>query len=70
LPARTRWPAKILTPLAPHADVRPRVHVRAALPDEDVTGLHALPGEDLDPAPLPRAVTPVAGAALTLLVRH
>src|SRR3989442_14622432 len=56
--------------VAPHADVRPRVHVRAALADEDVAGPHALAGEDLDPAPLPPAVAPVAGAALTLLVRH
>src|SRR3989442_1335069 len=56
--------------VAPHADVRPRMHVRAALADEDVAGPHALAGEDLDPAPLPRAVASVAGAALTLLVRH
>src|SRR2546426_4355041 len=56
--------------VAAHADVRPRVHVGAALTDEDVAGPHALAGEDLDPAPLPPAVAPVAGAALTLLVRH
>src|SRR5437667_297332 len=54
----------------PHAHVRPRVHARTALTDEDVAGPHALAGEDLDPAPLPGAVAPVAGAALTLLVRH
>src|SRR5919198_3653121 len=56
--------------VAPHADVRPRVHARAALADEDVAGAHGGAGEDLDAAPLPGAVAPVAGAALTLLVRH
>src|SRR5437762_5997365 len=47
--------------VTPHADVRPRVHVRAALPDEDVPGAHVRAGEDLDPAPLSCAVAPVAG---------
>src|SRR5262245_14049454 len=56
--------------VAAHADVRAGVDARAALPDEDVAGAHLLARVDLDPAPLPLAVAPVAGAALTFLVRH
>src|SRR2546428_1628062 len=56
--------------VASHADVRPRVHVCAALADEDVPGAHVRAGEDLDPAPLAGAVAPVAGAALAFLVCH
>src|SRR5207253_384728 len=54
----------------PHADVRPGVHVGAALPHEDVPGPHGLAGEELDAAALSRAVATVPGAALPLLVRH
>src|SRR5439155_1860872 len=56
--------------VAPHADVGSRMHPRAALPDEDVSRAHALAGEELHAAPLPRAVATVPGAALALLVRH
>src|SRR6059036_996206 len=56
--------------VAPHADVRSRMHPRAALPDEDVSHAHVLTGEELHAAPLPPTVTAVPGAALALLVRH
>src|SRR3954449_2088587 len=53
---------------AAHAETR--VEVRAALPDDDLAGLHDLAAEALDAEPLGVGVAAVAGGRSALLVCH
>src|SRR5919198_876281 len=56
--------------IRPHADVAPRVVLRAALTDDDVPRAHALAAELFDAPILRVAVTTVAAGADALLVCH
>src|SRR3990172_9301541 len=56
--------------VAADADVRSRLHLRAALADEHATGRDLRAGVRLHAQPLTLAVPPVAGRSHALLVRH
>ena len=53
-----------------HADVSTRMDPGTQLPHDDVAGLRRLAAEELDPPALTLAVPAVAGASLSLFMRH
>ena len=77
-------PAQFVLPLEPHiavnrreerviaadADVVSGVDMRAALPNEDASRRHVMPGEAFDSEPFADAVTSVAGTAAALFMSH